>query len=167
MENAAATAKSRQLCPTLCNPIDGSPPGSSIPGILQARTLEWLSISFFNAWKWKVKVKSLIRVWLLVIPWTAAYQAPLSMGVSRQEYWSGSPVPSPPIESFWAASFCLVFLGFAPCMCNLPRECWHGMLHLFSFPEFQILKSWLVGCTHQKTFFKELDLVFCLLYSCP
>ena len=75
--------------------IDGSPPGSPIPGILQARTLEWVAISFSNAWKWKVKVKSLIRIQLLATPWTAAYQAPLSMGFSRQEYWSGVPLPSP------------------------------------------------------------------------
>ena len=92
---AAAAAKSRQSCPTLCDPIDGSPPGSSVPGILQARTLEWVAISFSNAWKWKMKVKSLSRVRLLAIPWTAAYQAPPFMGVSSQEYWSGSPVPSP------------------------------------------------------------------------
>ena len=91
-----ATAKSLQSCPTLCNPIDGSPPGSPIPGILQARTLEWVAISFSNAWNWKVKVKLLSRVWLLVTPWTAAYQAPPSMGFSRQEYWSGVPLPSPP-----------------------------------------------------------------------
>ena len=88
------TAKSRQSCPTLCNPIDGSPPGSPVPGILQARTLEWVAISFSNAWKWKVKVKLLSRVRLFTTPWTAAYQAPPSMGVSRQEYWSGSPVTS-------------------------------------------------------------------------
>ena len=83
------------LCPTLCDPSDGSPPGSTIPGILQARTLEWVAISFSNAWKWKVKVKSLSRVWLLATPWTAAHQAPPSMGFSRQEYWSGVPLPSP------------------------------------------------------------------------
>ena len=76
---AAAAAKSLQSCPTLCDPIDGSPPGSLVPGILQARTLEWVAISFSNAWKWKVNVKSLSRVWLLATPWTAAYQAPLSM----------------------------------------------------------------------------------------
>ena len=79
----------------LCNPIDGSPPGSPVPGILQARTLEWVAISFSNAWKGKVKVKLLSRVWLLATPWTAAYQAPPSMGFSRQEYWSGVPLPSP------------------------------------------------------------------------
>ena len=91
---AAATAKSLQSCPTLCNPIDGSPPSSPIPGILQARTLEWAVISFSNAWKWKVKVKSLSRVRLLATPWTAAYQAPPSMEFSRQEYWSGVQLPS-------------------------------------------------------------------------
>ena len=79
----------------LCDPIDGSPPGSPFPRILQARTLEWVAISFSNSWKWKVKVKSLSRVWLFATPWTAAYQAPLSMGFSRQEYWSGVPLPSP------------------------------------------------------------------------
>ena len=84
----AAAAKSLRSCPTLCNPIDGSPPGSPIPGILQTRTLEWVAISFSNAQEWKVKVKSLSHVQLLVTPWTAAYQAPPSMGFSRQEYWS-------------------------------------------------------------------------------
>ena len=92
---AAAAAKLLQSCPTLCDPIDGSPPGSSVPGILQARILEWVAISFSNAWKWKVKVKSLSRVRLLATPWTAAYQAPLSMGFSRQEYRSGVPLSSP------------------------------------------------------------------------
>ena len=94
---AAAAAKSLQSCPTLCGSIDGSPPGSPVPGILQARTLEWVAISFFNSWKWKVKVKSLSHVLLFVTPWTAAYQAPLSIGFSRQEYWSGVPLPSPDI----------------------------------------------------------------------
>ena len=92
---AAAAAKSLQSCLTLCDPIDGSPPGSPIPGTLQARTLEWVAISFSNAGKWKVKVKSLSRVQLFATPWTAAHQAPLSMGFSRQEYWSGVPSPSP------------------------------------------------------------------------
>ena len=92
--SAAAAAKSLQSCPTLYDPIDGSPPGSPIPGILQARTLEWVAISFSNAWRWKVKGKSLSRVRLLATPWTAAHQAPLSMGFSRQEYWSGVPSPS-------------------------------------------------------------------------
>ena len=79
LENSlAAAAKSLQSCPTLCDPIDGSPLGSSVPGILQARILEWVAISFSNAWKWKVKVKSLSRVRLFATPWTAAYQAPLT-----------------------------------------------------------------------------------------
>ena len=90
-----AAAKSLQSCPTLCDPIDGSPPGPAVPGILQGRTLEWVAISSSNAWKWKGKVKSLSRVQLLATPWTAAYQAPPSMGFSRQEYWSGVPSPSP------------------------------------------------------------------------
>ena len=93
--SAATAAKSLQLCPNLCDPIDSSPPGSPVPGILQARTLEWVAISFSNAWKWKVKAKSLSRAQLLVTPWTAAYQAPPSMGFSRQEYWSRVPLPSP------------------------------------------------------------------------
>ena len=92
---AAAAAKSLQSCPTLCDPIDSSPPGSPVPGILQARTLEWVAISFSDAWKWKVKVKSLSCVRLLATPWTTAYQAPPSMRFSRQEYWSGVPLPSP------------------------------------------------------------------------
>ena len=92
---AAAAAKLFQSCPTLCNPIDGSPPGSPVPRILQARTLEWVAISFSHAWKWNVKVKPLGRVWLAATPWTAACQAPPSMGFSRQEHWSGVPLPSP------------------------------------------------------------------------
>ena len=91
---AAAAAKSLQSCPTLCDPIDGSPPGFPVPGILQARRLEWVAISFSNAWKWKVKGKSLSRVRLFTTPWTVAHQAPPSMGFSRQEYWSGVPSPS-------------------------------------------------------------------------
>ena len=91
---AAAAAKSLQSCPPLCDPRDSSPRGSPVPGILQARTLEWVAISFSNAWKWKVKVKSLSCVRLFPTPWTAAYQASPSMGLSRQEYWSGLPLPS-------------------------------------------------------------------------
>ena len=92
MHAAAAAAKSLQSCLTLCDPIGGSPPGSSVPGILQARILEWIAISFSNAWKWKVKVKLLSHVRLFVTPWTAAYQAPRFMGFSREEYWSGVPL---------------------------------------------------------------------------
>ena len=97
-----AAAKSLQLCLTLCDPIDGSPPGSPVSGILQARTLEWVAISFSSVGKWKVKGKSLSRVRLLATPWTTAYQAPPSMGCSRQEYWSGMPLPSP----VWLLNFC-------------------------------------------------------------
>ena len=97
---AAAAAKSLQSCPTLCDPIDSSPPGSPVPGILQARTLEWVAISFSNAWKWKLEVKSLSQVQPLATPWTAAYQAPPSMGFSRQEYWSQVPLSSPKIFTY-------------------------------------------------------------------
>ena len=92
---AAAAAKLLQSCPSLCDPIDGSQPGSPAPGILKARTLEWVAISHSSAWKWKVKAKTLSRVQLLATPLTAAYQIPLPMGFSRQEYWSGVPLPSP------------------------------------------------------------------------
>ena len=92
---AATAAKLLQSCPTLCDPRDGSPLGSPVPGILQARTLEWVAISSSNAWKWKVKVKSLTRLPLFATPWAAAHQAPPSMGFSRQEYWSGVPLSSP------------------------------------------------------------------------
>ena len=126
LTSAAAAAKSLQSCLTLCDSIDGSPPGSPIPGILQARTLEWVAISFSNALKWKVKVKSVSRVRLLATPWTAAYQAPPSMGFSRQAYWSGVPLPSlavcwsPPMDNlgladvplFEAECFCLNLLTY-------------------------------------------------------
>ena len=111
----AAAAKSLQSCLTLCDPIDDSPPGSPILGILQARTLEWVAISFSNAWKWKVKGKSLSRVRLLETPWTAAYQAPRSMGFSRQEYWSGMPLPSPrPIVYRSINMWCMSFISWFP-----------------------------------------------------
>ena len=110
---AAAAAKSLQSCPTLCDPIDGSPPGSPVPGILQARTLEWVAISFSGAWKWKVKVKSLSCVRLFATPWTAAYQAPPSMGFSRQEYWSGVLLPSP-----WFYPSPSIFLVFHSSNCS-------------------------------------------------
>ena len=109
---STAAAKSPQSCPTLCDPIDGSPPGSPIPGILQARTLEWVAISFSNVWKWKVKVESLSSVRLFVTPWTAAYQVPLPMGFSRQEYWSGVPLPSPFAESSkWQSTLCMLYVS--------------------------------------------------------
>ena len=119
----AATAKLPQSCPTLCYPIDRSPPGSPVPGILKAKTLEWVAISFSNAWKWKVTVKSLSCVQLLATPWTTAYQAPPSMGLSRQEYWSGLPLPKVinPLSHIWFANiffhsiglFTLLVISFA------------------------------------------------------
>ena len=98
-----------RLC--ACDPIDGSPPGSPVPGILQARTLEWVAISFSSAWKWKVKVKLLRRVQLLATSWAAAYQAPLSMGFSRQEDWSGVPVPSPSLSMIPSKSIHIAING--------------------------------------------------------
>ena len=109
-----------QLSLTLSDPMDCSPPGSPIPGILQARTLEWVAISFSSAGKWNVKAKSLSRVWLLVTPWTAAHQAPPSMGFFRQEYWSGLPLPSP----FLLLDGCKCFVD--PYLCgepDLPAQC--------------------------------------------
>ena len=124
---AAAAAKSLQSCLTLCDPIDGSPPGSPVPGILQARILEQVAISFFNAWKWKVTVKSLSRARLLVTPWTAPHQAPLSMGFSRQEYWSGVPLPSlymrpapSNVAMLWTTPWCLVLSFTVSWLCCLP-----------------------------------------------
>ena len=102
---AAAAAKSLRLYSTLCDPVDSSPPGSPVPGILQARTLEWVAISFSNAWKWRVKVKSLSLGRVLETPWTAAYQAPPFMRFSRQEYWSGVPLPSPTPPELLCYSF--------------------------------------------------------------
>ena len=117
--------------PTLCDPIDGSPSGSPVPRILQERTLEWVAISFSNAWKWKVKVKSFSRARLLATPWTAAYQAPPSMGFSRQEYWSGVPLPSLRLGSLNSTYLILTALGAggfktkvsADLKC-LVRACW-------------------------------------------
>ena len=105
---AATAAKSLQSCLTLCDPINGSPPGSPVPGILQARTLEWVAISFSNAQEWKEKGESLSRVQLFTTPWTAAHQAPPSMGFSRQEYWSGVPLP-------WTLLICLLHLSAKEC----------------------------------------------------
>ena len=151
----AAGAKSLQLCLTLCNPIDGSLPDSPVPGILQARTLEWVAIFFSNAWKWKVKVKSLSCAQLLVTLWTAAYQAPPSMGFSRQECWSGVPLPSP--TSMWDECNCVVvwaFFGIAflwdwnenwpfPVLWPLLSFpiCWHIECSTFTASSFRIWNS--------------------------
>ena len=109
-------AKSLQSCLTLCDPIDSSPSGSPFPGVLPARTLEWVAISFSNAWKWKVNGKSLSCVRLFVTPWTAAYQAPPSMGFSRQEYWSGVPSPSPAIVMSM-----IICLFYHPFICSFVK----------------------------------------------
>ena len=111
-ELTPAAAKSLQWCPTLCDPMDGSPPGSPIPGILQARTLEGVAISFSNAWKWKMKVKSLSHVRVFATPWTAVYQAPLPMGFSRQRYWNGLPLPSPELTAIFSQNNLLSFLPY-------------------------------------------------------
>ena len=124
----SAVAKSLQSCPTLCDPIDRSPPGSPVPGILQARTLEWVAISFSNAWKWKVKVKSLSRVWLIATPWTAAHQAPPPMGISRQEYWSGVPLPSPS----WRSVTSFLISGRRKGKVNWQFFSVHYMLNIFT-----------------------------------
>ena len=102
---AAAAAKSLQSCPTLCDPIDGSPPGSSVPGSLQARILEWVAMSFSNAWKWKVKVKSFSLVQLFATPWTVAYWALYPWEFPGKEYWNGLPFPSPQMDMI----FCQIF----------------------------------------------------------
>ena len=139
---AAAAAKSLQSCPTLWDPRDDSPPGSPVPGILQARTLEWVVISFSNAWKWKVKVKSLSRVRLPATPWTAAYQAPPSMGFSRQEYWSGVPSPSPVVKlGLQITVFCVYrehVLGTINLLSSLSRT-WISCYHIFFIVLGQVL----------------------------
>ena len=136
---AAAAARLLQSCPTLCDPIDGSPPGSPVPGILQARTLEWVAVSFSNAWKWKVKVKPLSRVRVLATPWTAAHQAPPSMEFSRQEYWSGVPSPSPQ-ESLDPASFTRM-PGFRILLLLVVKCFRHQILHSIKFMKVWFLKK--------------------------
>ena len=143
----AAAAKSLQSCPTLCDPIDGSPPGSPIPGILQARTVEWVAISFSNAWKWKVRVKSLSRVWLLATPWTAAHQAPPSMGFSRQEYWLAWEMST--IVWYSEHSLALPFFGigmktdlFQSCgHFWVFQICWHIECSTFTASSFRITST--------------------------
>ena len=143
-----AAAKSLQSCLTLCDPIDGSPPDFPIPGILQARTLEWVAISFSNAWKWKVKVKSLSCVWLLATPWTAAHQAPPSMGFSKQEYWSGLPLGHKMsdtterlthihISSRWAQPIAGLWKAQKHWGWNLRSHTWSNSWHLRRVPKPQ------------------------------
>ena len=145
---ATAAAKSLQSCPTLCDPIDGSPPGSSVPGILQARTLEWVAISLSNACKWKVKVKSLSRAQLLATPWTAAHQAPPSMGFSRQEYWSGLALPSPKSDArkihisfkerlpmYKPQLLSIIVVHVCLCICAFFWTAWTNNSCMFSLPQ--------------------------------
>ena len=147
----AAAAKSLQSCPTLCDPIDSSSLGSSVPGILQARILECVAISFSNAWKWKVKVKSLSRAWLLATPWTGAYQDPPPMGFSRQEYWSGVPSPSPLNTSSWLYSsswYLLLFGNFILyCFPSLERGLRELGSFLFFFFFLLPFQGWGILCT--------------------
>ena len=152
LPTATATAKSLQPCPTLCNPIDGSPPGSPIPGILQARALEWVAISFSNPGKWKVKVKSHSRVRLLATPWTTADQAPPYMGFSRQEYWSGVPLPSPQLHT--SSLFYTWQCAYANS--NLPvysptHPCWlpHNLhVCLYPYPANRVIWTIFLDSTH-------------------
>ena len=139
-----------QSCPTLCDPVDGSPPGAPVLGILQARTLEWVAISFSNAWKWKAKMKSLSRVWLLVTSRTVAYQAPPPMGFSRQEYWCGVPLPSP-----W-------ILGPNQCQSSLTPQQWASFVFLKEALLF-ILFNLLIDCTmwHRGSYFPRQGLSLC------
>ena len=134
---ATATAKSLQSCPTLCDPVDGSPPGSPVPGILQARTLEWGAISFSNAWKWKVKVKLLSHVQPSATPWTAAHQAPPSIAFSRQEYWSGVPSFNSVLQSPWRT--------------NTERPEWPWAMQISS-----PISDWMSILTHHKIFISKI-----------
>ena len=137
----AAAAKLLQSCPTLCDPIDGSPQGSPVPEILQARTLEGVAISFSNAWKWKVKVKSPSLVRLLATPWTAAHQAPLSMGFSRQEYWSGMPLPSPSLTFTISQSLLKLMSIESVIPSNHLNLCGHLLLLPSIFPRIRVFSN--------------------------
>ena len=153
MQLLPAAAKSLQSCPTLCDPIDGSPQSSPFPGILQARTLEWVAISFSKTWKWKVKVKSLSLVRLLVTPWTAAHQAPLSMGFSRQECWSGVSLASPLIPS--------------SIQNKIQNPVWHQVSSICP-----ILIFWFFSCrdpvlSHAMNNYALISLMWCFLSSLP
>ena len=150
----AAAAKSLQSCLTLCDPIDSSPPGSPIPEILQARTPEWVAISFSNAWKWKVTGKSLSHVWLFATPGTAAYQPPPSVGFAKQEYWSGVPLPSPGV----IATSKLISKSIASHTYLFFFSSYHINLHLFFFKFIHIEQQ--VPITPQPT-----PLVTVILFS--
>ena len=137
--SAAAAAKLLQSCLTLCHPMDGSPPGSPVHGILQARTLEWVAISFSNAWKWKVKVKLLSCVWPSATPWTTAFQAPPSMGFSRQGYWSGVPLP---FQTF-VSSVCVKKYRRVLCQCSISLKKKNNMISFQTFRLLQMDSRWL------------------------
>ena len=137
---AAAAAKSLQSCPTLCDPIDGSQPGSCIPGILQPRILEWVAISFSNAWKWNVKVKSLSRVRLLATPWTAAQQTPPSMGFSRQEYGVGCHYLLQPFTSTVLLN--LAFLSRSRLNLHFSISCQDNHINFQVLGYYQYAKDW-------------------------
>ena len=140
-------AKSLQSSPTLCDPIDGSPPGSPVPGILQTRTLEWVAISFSNAWKWKVKVKSPSRVRPSATSWTATYQAPPSTGFSRQEYWSGVPLPSPNnFNNYLKLTLLFLILWFLL----------HCSTITLGYTAFKLILSSLLFCLQFSTFFPPI-----------
>jgi len=176
---ATAAAKSLQSCPTVYDPIDSSLPGSAVPRILQARTLEWVAISFSNAWKWKVKVKSLSRVrlsatpwtkwkvkvkslsrvWLSATPWTAAYQAPPSMGFSRQEYWGGLSLPS---LVWWLrkSNTCYAHMGHLGFfLCEVPAQVfWSLKILVLSF------KTWSVKVFYHHGILRYM--IYVLQISC-
>ena len=156
---AAAAAKSLQSCPTLCDPIDGSPPGSPVPGILQARGLEWVAISFSSAWKWKVKVKSFSRVRLFTTPCTAAHQAPPSMGFSRQEYWSGMWCRRVQMKTLNSHCCVTARLGFK----FRSPECFCVVLVCFWYPNsfyFFIMGSYYI---YNKTIYNSVSELECWL----
>ena len=151
--------------------MDGSPPGSPVPGILQARILEWVAISFSNAWKWKVKVKSLSHVQLLATPWTAAYQAPPSMGFSRQEFWSGChcllesrcrpPQPRSSQGALWLRTHSMrvvvLVLGGIPDSLHFPTERADNSSHLMRLSFFVCL-----FVLHYSFFFCNFKNIFCI-----
>ena len=165
---AAAAAKSLRLCPTPCDPIGGSPPGSPVPGILQARTLEWVAISFSKVWKWKMKVKLLSRVRILATPWTAAYQAPPSMGFSRQEYWSGVPLPSPLSPRVCSnlyplSQWCHPTISSSATLFSFCLQSFH-LVTLPLIPGLSFLKSSL---DHVTSLYKENRNLFLKLFAFP
>ena len=160
---AAAAAKSLQSCPTLCDPIDSSPPASPVPGILQARTLEWVAISFSSAWKWKVKVKSLSSVWPSATPWTAAHQAPPSMGFSRQEYWSG-----PLSRWFWNWVLWNFKSQMMTCLC-LRLECNKVWVWDLGAPRgaFEVTSAPPAGCISWHVYVSWRSVCVCVCVSFP